>query len=278
LRSVDGGGVKADVVAQQVGGMAVRAKHIGLPQPEPISISVGMSMSKSFWTWLEKAWDGEIIRKTGAVQTCDRDLNVLHEQSFDGALVTETGFPALDGSSKDPGYITVKFLPETTRHKMTSGNKARGIFSKQQKLWSPQNFRLDIDGLDCTRVNKIEAFTIKQNTKRLECGPKREYELEPTSLEFPNLTVTTSMATAKTWIDWHKSFLIDGVNDVTKEKAGSITFLSPKGEDLLTIELSGLGISNLAPDKGDASTDSIKRIKVELYCEEMNLKYVGGTS
>jgi hypothetical protein len=276
LRSAEGGGVKADVVAQQVGGMALRSKHIGLPQPEAFSVSVGMSMSKTFWTWLEDSWNGNITRRDGAVQTCDRDLNIVHEQTFLQALVTETGFPACDGSSKEPGYITVKFMPELTRHKATGSGKPKGIFSQQQKLWSPANFRLQLEGLDCSRVNKIEAFTIKQNTKRLEIGPKREYELEPTSLEFPNLTVTTSMATAKTWFDWHDDFLIKGNNSADKEKSGSLTFLSPKGEELLMIELKGLGISNLSVDKGDSGTDSIKRVKCELYVEEMNLKYIGG--
>src|SRR5688572_14931494 len=167
LRSVEGGGVKADVVSQQAGGMAVRSKHIGLPQPEAITIAVGMSMSKNFWVWLEQAWAGEIIRKNGAIQTCDRNLNIVHEQIFQDALITETAFPALDGASKDPGYITVKFMPELTRHKGDKGQKVRGEFNPGQKLWSPQNFELRLGDLDCSRVAKIDAFTIKQNTKRL---------------------------------------------------------------------------------------------------------------
>ncbi len=256
--------------------MAVRAKHIGLPTPEAFSVSVGMSMSKSFWTWLEDSWNGKITRRNGSVQTCDRDLNIVHEQTFQDALVTETAFPALDGASKDPGYINVKFMPELTRHKAKAGGKPRGIFSKSQKLWSPANFRLQIEGLDCSRVNKIESFTVKQNTKRVECGPAREYELEPTSLEFPNLSITTSMATAQTWSDWHEDFVLKGNNSSDKEKTGSIIFLSPKGEELLMVELMGIGIFNLLTDKGDASADSIKRVKCELYIEEMNLKYLAG--
>jgi hypothetical protein len=275
LRSAEGGGVKAEVVTQQIGGMNMRPKHIGIPQPEAFSVSVGMSMSKSFWNWVKDAWDGKVVPKNGSVQTCDRDLNVVHEQSFQQALVTETSFPALDGASKDPGYITVKFMPCTTRHKVVSSGKVRGDFSTTQKLWSPANFRLQIEGLDCTKVNKIEAFTIKQNVKRLEIGDGREYELEPTNLEFPNLTITTAMSSAKSWCEWHESFVMKGVNDVTKEKTGSITLLSPKGDELLTITLKGIGIFDLSVDKGDAGADSIKRMKAQLYIEEMDFKYVG---
>jgi hypothetical protein len=277
LRSVEGGGVKAEVVAQQVGGMPQKAKHIALPQPEAISISVGMSMSKSFWTWIKESWDGNIKRKDGAIQSADHNLKVMHEQSFQQALITETVIPALDGSSKEPGYLTVKFMPEMTRHSFKQGERlAADYFKNEQKLWSLSNFRLEMDGLDCSKVNKIESFTIKQGVKRLEVGGQREYELEPTSLDFPNLTITLAESHAKTWYDWFKDFNINGLNTADKEKAGRIVFTSPNRQhELLEIILKNVGISSFTPDKGDANSDSIRRVKIELYVEEMDLKYKG---
>jgi phage tail-like protein len=273
LSSVEGGSVKAEVITQSVGGEMQRTKHLAIPSYEAISVKVGMSMSKSFYQWIRDSWDGKITRKNGSVFSLDHDLTVQHEQSFSRALVTETTLPALDGSSKEPGYMTVKFQPEESKHKVASGRKLQANFSQTQKQWLPANFSIDIDGLDCTRVNKIESLTIKQDVKRLEVGSKRLYELEPTKIEFPNLVVTFPLSNAASWIAWHEDFVIKGNNSGDKEKQASINLLTPKREELLTITCTGLGIHNLTIDKGDSGTDSVRRVKAEMYCETMALTY-----
>lgn len=272
-KSVDGGAIKAEVVSQAIGGHAPRAKHIGVPQYEPFSVAVGMSMSKEFWKWIKDSWDRNVARKNGAIYSVNPNMDIIHEQSFHNALITETTLPACDASSKEPAYMNVKFMPEWSQHK-AGGGKARSTFNVDQKLWLPSNFRFELGGLDCTRVNKIESFTVKQGTKRIEIGKGRNYQVEPTSLEFPNLSVTLSLATADAWFKWHEDFVVKGKNESDNEKIGSITLLSPKRDrELLTIGLKGVGISNIVVDKGDAGSDSIKRVKAELYVEEMEFEY-----
>jgi hypothetical protein len=101
------------------------------------------------------------------------------------------------------------------------------------------------------------------------------YQLEPTSLEYPNITATMALTVAKDWIDWHKDFVIDGNNGPDKEKTGAITMLSQNlQEDLLAVNLKQVGICNFSLEKADASApDSIGRVKVDLYCEEMELAW-----
>jgi phage tail-like protein len=274
LKSVEGGAIKGDPITQMVGGDIMKVKHIGMPKYDPLTVGVGMAMSKDFYKWIAASWDGDVQRKHGAVITMDRDLNVVHEQHFYNALVTETTIPALDGSSKEPAYMTVKFQGETLRHKLNPGGKFGAKTPPDQKTWLPANFRLDIQGLNCKKVAKIDSFTIKQNTKLLEIGPERDYQLEPTSIEFPDLVVTLSLTDSKTWFDWHEDFVIKGNNTVDKEKEGAIHFLSPsRDKELMTVELKGVGITSLQVDKGDGTTDAIKRIKVGLYVEKMHMDY-----
>jgi hypothetical protein len=279
LKSVEGGAIKSDIVAQQIGGQAIKVKQIGNPKVEPFSVQVGMGMSPAFYTWIKNSWAGQVERRTGALITMDRNLKVVHEQSFDNALITETAFPALDGSSKDPAYLTVKFQAETSRHKQMTGDKAPGAeYPSAQKMWSPANFRVELDGVDCGRVAKVDAFTIKQGVKLLETGPDRERQLEPVSLEYPNLTLTTSQRFADDFFAWHEDFVIKGNNSAAHEKTGSIILLSPnRTQTLLRINMSGVGIAGVTVDKGDSGSDAIRRVKIELYVEEMGLEYEGAS-
>lgn len=276
LKSVEGGSIKGDLIAQQVGGMPWRVKHINNPTIEAITVSVPLSLSNSFMDWVKKSWNGQVERRSGSIISYDHDFKPVHELSFTNALVLETVFPTLDGQSKEPGYITIKFQPETATHVTSpSGSKIPVVSPTIQTQWSPANFRLDVDGLDTKRVAKIDSLTIKQNVKPFTVGPEWMYQIEPTTLEYPNITFYISEFSAKPFYDWHNQFVQTGANDPSNEKTGAIVFLDNSlQKELLTIDLFALGCVNILPDKADAAGgDGIRRVKVEMYCEEMKFEY-----
>ena len=276
LKAIEGGGIKGELLTQQVGGMPYRVKHINNPTVEPITVQVPFSMSSSFYDWVAKSWKGECERRNGSIITYDFDFNAMHELSFTEALILETTIPTLDGNSKDPAYMTVKFQPETAQHKFSPGGSRIPVKSPStQTKWLPANFRLEIDGLDVQRIAKIDSFTLKQNVKPMTCGPDWMDQIEPTSLEYPNLSVYVAMISAQPFFDWHQEFVIGGKNGPDKEKTGAITLLdSTLTEELLTINLKSVGIVNITSEKSDASgQDQVKRAKVELYVEEMEFVF-----
>lgn len=276
LYSAEGGEMKAEIIAQAMGGMAHKSKHLGTVRAEPITISVGMAMSRPFWQWIRSSWDGKDRRQDGTIFICDYNFDVKFEQTFHQALITETTLPALDAAAKEAAKLVVKFLPEWTELKPSSGKKGTGVIGKtNQKQWSPANFRFQLGKLDCTHVNKIDSFTVKQGTKVLETGEKRIREVVATNLDFPNLTVYLSMAYAESWFRWYEDFVVKGNNSDSNELSGSITYVAPNlTKDLLTIDLKNVGIASLKIDKADSSNDTIKRVKAELYVEDMEFKYI----
>ncbi len=82
-------------------------------------------------------------------------------REFHDALITEVTIPKLDAASKEPGYLDVTLTTEGTETKSDTGPIQPAVNTKQ-KPWTTANFRLEIDGVDCTRVNKIDSFTVKQ--------------------------------------------------------------------------------------------------------------------
>src|SRR5216684_2416619 len=187
----------------------------------------GTGMSKGFYDWIKSSFDRQFLRKNGAIITTDYDYKEVSRLEWTSALITEVGFPALDAASKDEAKMTIKITPETTRFETKSGSKLVAPDQKMQKKWLPANFRLKIDGLDCTRVNKIDAIVVKQKVVDNPVGELRDYEKEPAQLEIPNLVITLVESHAKEFYDWHEDFVIKGNNAQDKEKNGTLEFLTP---------------------------------------------------
>jgi len=275
LRSMDGGAISAEVINEPAGPTYFVKKHIGQPKYEDVTVQLGFNMAGPVYDWIRQSWAMSYERKDCAITVLDRSFAPKSRREFSRCLITETTIPACDGSSKEPAYITLTFAPELTREVYPSSAKAAADLGKnQQKVWLPSNFRLDIDGLNCAHVNKIDSFTIRQTAVTDEIGDARDYLKEPGKLEFPNLRITFAEADAQTWIDWHKGFVIDGNNDESFEKTGTLVFLSPDLKtQLAKITFHNLGIYKLGPDKSEANADQIKRMVAELYCERMEFDY-----
>jgi hypothetical protein len=272
VRSVEGGDATADVVTEKIGPDRIAKKHLAGVRYEPIEMEVGLDLNQAMYQWMTETLQLNSRRKNGTIASLDANLNIAGELTFHEALITEITIPACDASSKEPGHFTVKFQPEMTRSNRKGGGKAKAVPAKKAKNWLTSNFRLKIDGLDCSRVIKIEAFTIKQKIESGEIGVTREYQKEQSSIEFPNLTLYLPYSHAESFFAWHEAFVIKGNNDDGQEKEGTLELLSANLKDVLaTITFSNLGIFKVAPEKVEAGSDSIRRVRVEMYCEKMTL-------
>jgi len=266
VKSIDGGSPVAAVVSEKAETL-IPKKHLGAISYSPLVMQVGPGMDPMLFDWINTSWTGKAQRKDGAIVTADANLSVNRQRDFARALITETTFPALDGSSKEPAYLTLTLAPEYTRDSKPSGKVTAE--PGRQKLWLASNFRLAIDGLDCTRVMRVDALTVKQTL--VEVGDVRVGR-QPGQLEFPNLKVALSQAGSETWFAWFDDFVLKGNNDVSKEKKGSIALLSPDLKDeLLRIDLFNLGIFAIGPERTDVSSDKIAAVMAQLYCERMEL-------
>jgi hypothetical protein len=273
VKSIEGGAIHADVINETVGPSYFVKKHIGPPRYEDFTIQVGAWMQDALYDWIAASWKMNYQRKNGSIVNYDFNFEARSQREFFNALVTEVQIPAMDGASKDQAYMTVKFAPEYTRIGKAAGKAKLPPVKAAQEMWLASNFRLEIDGLDCTKVNAIDSFTVRQTAVADDVGDARDFAKEPGRLEFPNLTITMAETAASTWHDWFEEFVIKGVNDESHEKNGSLTFLTPNRQaELGRVNFFNLGIFKLAPTKADAGTEQIQRVTAHLYCERMELQ------
>lgn len=270
MRSVEGGFPKA-IVVEQRGPDSTTKKHVASVQYQEVVLQAMPTASKLLFDWVNLSWQSNVTRKNGAILGASFDLRETSRLEFYNALITETSFPTLDGSDKNPGFFTIKLAPERTEVKNGSGVLLGGPDTKG-KVWLPSNFRFEIAGLDCSRVSKIEGFSVRQSTGQDALGAARTPTRTPGRLEFPNIVFYVPEAFAKPFYDWFEDFVIRGNNGDEKERSGKLFFLDQTRQDsLLQIGLYNLGIVSVSPEKAEANVERIRRVRVEMYCEKMDI-------
>ena len=271
LRFSEGGFPKADVIPEPTAPLI--KKHIGTLRFEDIVMECDPVMPKPLFDWINSALSMTPLRKNGAIVTADFNRKEQSRLQFTNAVITEVGFPTFDATSKEPGALTVKCAPEFTTPLAGKGTDVGPMLAQKagNKAWLPGNFRLTIPGLDCTKVSKIDAFTIKQKASDA-LGQTRDFSKEPGKLEFPNLCLYVAEASAGTFYTWFQDMVMKGNSGEQNERIGTLELLDPtmKGV-LLTVTFHHLGICSFRPERAEANQETIRRVKVEMYCEQITL-------
>src|SRR5262245_11064201 len=252
VKSIEGGAAVGVVMtAAPAAGAHFREKHLSGVRFEPIAIAASSRRARPLFDWITTAWQGTLAQKNGAVIRANATGTSQAKREFVKATLVETTVPMLDAASR------VRLAPERTRDVTPPTSLPPvGPPTPGDATFMSANFRLDIVGLDCTRVFKIDSFTVKHNLTPATGVP-----------EFPNLRIELSAASAGTWRTWFQSFVIDGHSSATDEKSGSLSFLNASFTTVLaTISFSNLGIFRLENAPADPS-----RVVAELYCERMEL-------
>ena len=285
FRSVEGGGIKSEIMTYRAGSTPTLLRQLGKPKYEDIKIQVGMSMSTTFYTWIENFFAGTVIRKDGAIVAGDFLYKERARREFTQALISAIDIPKLDGDDKNACYMTVTISPETIRFK--SGGAAGGgteldgyTGGMAQKLWTAANFRFEIDGFQeaCKRVTKIDGFSIKQKIHEYKAGNTRDAVRVPGFLEFPNLTFYLPEVDAGPFFDHFTKYVISGTRQASPRFNGVIELQDHKKNPLCEITLTGVDLSNMAPQKSEGGAEDIKQVKVEISVESMKFKYTSSAS
>ena len=136
-----------------------------------------------------------------------------------------------------------------------------GVLEFSRAWWgsvAPLRRDVEIEGLEQTRVGKIEPLTAVADQG---------------AIDFGDLRILFLADTAQAWFSWHKSFVVDGTGD---EKSATLTFFAPDMKNELgSVTLRGLGIHRLAPAPVPDEAEQIARLGAELYCERMELAVHG---
>jgi phage tail-like protein len=275
FRSIEGGGIKADVMTYQNGGTYDRWRQLGKPKFEDLKLQIGMAMSQPFYTWIEQFFLGAAIRKDGAVIAADFYYKERARRKFTNAMIKEMTFPKLDGQDKNAAYMTVALAVEDIQFIKGEGTEIPvDSGGKKQKAWKACNFHLSLDGFECAkRATKVESFTVKQNVLEYASGGNRWMSKTPSAIDFPQLSFSLPESDAQPLLE---HFMRRGVKgEVPGRLHGQLEMFDNERTTKFILDFMNADIMNVQPDKADASTEEIKQVKVDLYVESMSFTYKG---
>jgi len=273
VKSVEGGLPKANLVDEPVGHDNMHIKHVSTVEIEPLSAELGLADADDILAWIKGSWDKSWSRRSGMVSYADFNQTAQFEQDFRDALITECVFPTLDASAKEGTFLKIKWLPEAVDFRRASGMPKHISFAGgRQKMYVPSAFSFQIDGLDLRSVSKVENIQFKQGVKTLHTGIGRFAQIEPTKIEFPDISFHMPLQYADPVLKWYEEFVIKGKRDPECERTGCIEFLSPdRGGLLFRIDLYNVGIRSVTLSKGEAQNDQLKRVKFDIYVGGMKM-------
>lgn len=271
FKSLEGGDAVGKVVGEEGELDKVVHKRISGVSYTDLSMTFGAGMSKVVYDWMTATLQGKYMRQDGSVMTADFNGVVRSRQDFLQGQISEIGFPACDAGGKDAAYITLKITPESTRAGSPSGKVSSAALTKVKPLLN-SNFRLTIDGLDCTRVAKIDPIVVTQQLGPSKAdGQLRVYSAEPGVLEVSNLVISLTDDPKNGFSDWFDKFVIKGNSSVPKN--GTLEYLDPGMKNpIFTLTFHNLGIFKLARPKMEAGSEVI-RLRAEMYCEQVFFEY-----
>lgn len=275
IQKFEGGDVEGQVTTLPIAHDYYVAKQIGNVKYNDFTVQMGLSMGQPVKDWIDNSLAMNYMRKSGELKAADFKRDTRHIREFKDALITGITFPSGDAAAKDPAFMTLKFAPWISRNKKGDGSKVENPADMVQKVYHPTDFRFVVDGLDkaCAKVQKVEAFDIKQSVVSDSIGQERDYFKEPGKIDFPNCKITLSEEYSHDFFAWHEDFVINGNCGEKQEKNFAIQYLDQTRKTvLMELELMRCGIFKLTPDKVEAGMEAVRKVKCEMYVEEMRVK------
>jgi phage tail-like protein len=255
-----------------------KRKQISNVKYEDYTGKFGFAMTDPVYQWIVSSLNMDYQRKSGQVNKADFKREVRSVLEFKDALISEIGFPACDGGSKEPAHLSLKWTPWITRHKKGGGDKVQQDVNIGQKVWLPANFSFVVDGVDgCTKIQKVDALTVNQQNIRDANGEERDYMLEPSSIKFPNVKLTLSAEFDEAFQAWFEDFVINGNCDASKEKTATLVYKDQtRTKDLCTLNFMGCGIFKITSNALKNNADELAVTTVEMYCESIQAAFSAG--
>jgi hypothetical protein len=278
IRSIEGGGVSTELINYQYGDKYDIWRQLGRPKYEDFKIQCGMGMSFEFMAWIELFFEGKGPRKNGAILAADGQYIEQARREFADAMITEIAIPKLDGSDKGAAYATITIAPEKMTFMKGNGQKLPAAVGswKGQQLWTACNFEFTIDGFEphLLRCTKIDGFSIKQKPIDYPYGEAAGGLKIPGRIEWPNISFYIPKVDAKALIDEFAKYAGHTKQGLTDGgKTGSIVCQDAVKNELFSLNLTGMHIKSVTPDKGDAGSDEIKQVKFEVGVEKMEFDW-----
>jgi hypothetical protein len=272
-KSVMGGNPKTGVIETAVGPGKLTKKHMGNAEWSDLKFTFSLAQSKGILEWIQATMDLKALRKNGEILMADENLCSKHSTEFFDAVITKCDLPALAGDSKEAPWVKVEAKPELYKRKPGDGKKIEGTGSKEHKLLSCSNFKIDTglgDEANNT-VNSISGWGFVQEVSTESKGHLKHGEHVISGVKFNNYDTKGSLQNVKPFEDFYEKFVELGGSGDEQELSMQVDFLY---HDLKTVgfsvKLNQCGLTEIVIDDPEASKNAVAKFTAKWYLESMD--------
>jgi hypothetical protein len=119
---------------------------------------------------------------------------------------------------------------------------------------------------------KVDSFSIRQQIHEYRSGEFKDPLRVPGRIEMPNVAFYIPESDAGPLVAHFANTVVAG-RRAPGRMTGHLTAHDNDGNVLCTIDLLGLEIASIGPDKSDATSQEIKQVRVEVATEAMKFHY-----
>jgi hypothetical protein len=267
LLSAEGGAAVGIVTTVSSG--AAPDKRISGVKVEDIVVSLPATNPPKF---VSEALTGKAAPLGGSLTFVSFDQKTTRRQSFQDALLSAITWPALDGASKEAALMRLAITPSSIKED-AGGGGAPGKLASKQKQALASTFRVEIPGLPTNRVATVAPIEIRARSTGGGAGEVRKQPAGVSGYDVSNIKLTVSAVDIADWRKWHDDAVINGGS---QEKTMRVILLGPNMKDeIVSLDLSGVGIVAIRPDAAVANSEKVARVEVELYAESAKITPLG---
>jgi hypothetical protein len=283
IKSLEGcrarGGVVAEP-AQQGDPSPTRQKHLSTVDFVPCDVSLRLSDQAPALQWIKDMLAGQQQARNVTILIGTSTGKRATEIQVQDALLSRVRFPKFDGSVSNtvPIVTELTLVPEELERTDYGSNGPSMPNVQTAKSTTSSGFAFDLGISDTNYTQTVGPFEVTQEVTKQAAGEDTLFpQLQLGELSLGNLEVTQPSSHWQGFNSWFEDFVLDGDNDNSQEKNGSLAIRNPQNLAVLfTLNFDGVGIFDL-DDIIAAGETSILRRSYSLYIERATLTFPGAT-
>jgi len=211
------------------------------------SFTFGSGSAPFLLDWIKDFINATPSRRSGYVFSISPRDEPTSQTFFSRAAVAEVALPPLDVASRDPLLVTLKFRAEKLEPQPLAGTVPlpRRDYEGANRKWPASGFRLRIDGVEATRVTRVEELVFRQS---------------PTTAPIlPRLVVTLAESDAGALSQWHEAIV--GKRQNGGPRIATLELLGADGrKPYMTLRFDGVVITKME----SVGAAPARRVRVEM--------------
>jgi hypothetical protein len=275
---VQGGNAIGNVVKEPAGEDPFIKKHLGNVGYRDIVIEFGADMAPAMFDWIKAALQRQYGPKNGAIVTLDLNRRARSRLEFTGAQITEVTVPS--GRRRQQGRRSIRRPADSARDDAEPESVSRGVrrahgqddgYSREPVLVHDQRDQRtpvrDEGGADYGQAPAAGRSVPGLRHLRARAG---------SADRLPTVSFTLAEAHAESVDQWLNDFVVNGNNDDAAERSGALSFML-NASARFTLSFSHLGIVEMAPEITDGTSNTILKVIVSMYCEQIAFDHFSST-